>query len=149
MNFFTYLNKHINNINSSKLIGGIAMIMLNLGSKYIDYNFSKSQEEYFRSVLGREIIIFIMAFVATRDLVISLILTSTFIILASFAFNEQSKFCVLPDKFKKMHKIIDKNDDGYISQKEINEAVKIIEKANKQQQKLKQMEMMSYFNYNK
>ena len=37
------------------------MIILNIGSRYIELKFSKTQETYLRMVLGRQILIFAIA----------------------------------------------------------------------------------------
>tara|TARA_B100001093_G_C26759505_1_gene984991 strand:- start:979 stop:1395 length:417 start_codon:yes stop_codon:yes gene_type:complete len=117
-------------INGSKLFLGLAMIILNLFSKYVVVDLSKSQEAFLRNTLTREILIFIMAFVGTRDLIVALSITATFIILSSTAFNEQSKFCIIPEKYKQLHGEVDTNKDGYISDKEIERAKSILKKAN-------------------
>ena len=68
-------NKFFKNLNESKYSAGIAMLMLNIGSKYISIGLSKSQESYLTSNLARQLLIFSAAFVATKDLLISLSLT--------------------------------------------------------------------------
>ena len=72
------------------------MILFNLGSKYIVMDMSKSHEMFLKSTIIRRITIFCMFFVATRDLFVSLVCTSIFIILALGIFNEKSSMTVLP-----------------------------------------------------
>ena len=74
-------------INESKLLVGIAMILLNIGSKYVDFKFTKAQEQLLRNGIAREILIFAIVFMGTRDIAYALLLTSAFIILSEFAFN--------------------------------------------------------------
>ena len=64
-------NKFLKNLNESKYSAGVAMLMLNIGSKYISIGLSKSQESYLTSNLARQLLIFSAAFVATKDLLIS------------------------------------------------------------------------------
>jgi hypothetical protein len=85
------------NVNSSKFAIGIAMIMFNIGSKYLVIDMSKTQEQFFKNVIIRRVTIFCIFFVATRDVIVSLVLTSVFVILALGLFNERSKFYVLPN----------------------------------------------------
>ena len=47
--FFEFTHK----INNSKLFAGLVMIMLNIGSKYIEIGFSKTQEEALRAGLAQ------------------------------------------------------------------------------------------------
>lgn len=122
--------KYYNQINKSKLLAGLSMLILNLFSKYVQINFSKTQEEYFKSAITREIFIFTILFVGTQDIITSLILTASFLILSDTIFNEKSKLCMIPKKFLKLEKALDINNDNYISEKEINRAKEILKRAN-------------------
>lgn len=82
--------------NQNKFFLGLTMILFNLGSKYIVMDVSKSHEMFLKSTIIRRITIFCMFFVATRDLFVSLVCTSIFIILALGIFNEKSSMSVLP-----------------------------------------------------
>tara|TARA_B100000927_G_C16335904_1_gene417262 strand:- start:190 stop:612 length:423 start_codon:yes stop_codon:yes gene_type:complete len=117
-------------INNSKLLAGLGMIILNLFSKYVVLDLSKSQEAFIRNTVTREILIFIISFVGTRDLILSLILTAIFVILSGTLFNEESQFCVIPEKYKYLHNEVDANRDGKISDDEIKKAQEILYKAN-------------------
>lgn len=117
-------------INNSKLLAGLGMIILNLFSKYVVLDLSKSQEAFIRNTVTREILIFIISFVGTRDLILSLILTAIFVVLSGTLFNEESKFCVIPEKYKYLHNQVDANRDGKISDDEIKKAQEILYKAN-------------------
>lgn len=86
------------NFNQSKYIAGLMMILMNLGGRYISAEISDFQEEFFESPYVRRIFIFVVCFIATRDVKVSLILTIVFIVLVSGIFNENSKFCILPIK---------------------------------------------------
>ena len=85
-----------NSLNSSKLLIGVSMIIFNIGSKFLVIDMSKTQEQLFKNVLMRRITLFCIFFVATRDIIISLILTASFVVLAYGFFNENSKLYLLP-----------------------------------------------------
>jgi spore cortex formation protein SpoVR/YcgB (stage V sporulation) len=110
-------------INKSQLIAGCIMIFLNVFSKYVDIKLSKVQEKYLRNILTRELLIFCVAFLGTHNLVLSLILTASFMVLAGHFFNENSRFCIIPDKLKYISDQIDLDKDGKISDYEKNAAV--------------------------
>ena len=63
---------------------------------------------------------------AASDL--GLVLTAVFTILSEHLFNEESPYCLVPDKYKILHKLIDTNNDDKISENEFNNAVHILEK---------------------
>jgi hypothetical protein len=133
-------------INNSKLFAGIMMLVLNISSKYITFSFSKSQEEFIKNSIAREILIFAIVWMATRDIYVSIIMTAAFVVLADYIFNENSKLCLLPDKFKNLKYVLDENNDGIISDEEIRKAEKILIAAKKQKNKFGQLEMLSYMN---
>ena len=120
------------------------MLLVNIGSRYVTLKFSKSQEEYIKSKVAREFLIFAIIWMATRDLFVSIVMTASFIILADYLFNENSQFCVLPEKFKNLQYLIDSNNDGIISDEEIKQAEEILRKAKLQKKKTNQLEMLSY-----
>ena len=112
---FLNINDFFNNIASNKLFLGLMMIFMNIGSRYIEIKLTKGQEMVVKNI-AREVLIFTIAFMGSRDIFIALIITAVFIILSNFVFNENSKFNILPEKYKKINSIIDTNDDGIVSQ---------------------------------
>jgi hypothetical protein len=96
---FNYINSYLTNVNSSKITIGIAMIMFNLGSKYIIMDISKNQEQFFKNIIIRRLTLFCIFFVATRDIFISLVLTAVFVVLAFGLFHQDSKYCILSNSF--------------------------------------------------
>ena len=99
MNLKKILN-YINEINESKYMAGIAMIILNIGSKYLMMELSETQEEFMANKLFRRFIIFTVCFIATRDIIVSFILTAAFVIFVGNVFNENSKFGIVKKKEK-------------------------------------------------
>ena len=122
-------NKLLQILNDSKFTAGISMLMSNIGSKYISIGLTDSQEAYLTSNLARQILIFSVAFIGTRDVVTSLILMVLFILFADYIFNENSNLCLLPKSLKKIKKQIDIDKDGIISEKELNDAIYVLTKA--------------------
>lgn len=121
----------INSLNQNKFVLGVMMLLLNVGSKYIEIGLTKTQEQALRNGLGREVLIFAMIFMGTRDIIISILMTSSFVILSDYLFNEKSTLCVLP-QMKKIAKVIDEDNDNNISPKEEQRALDILRKAKNQ-----------------
>ena len=138
-NFFNFKK----NIESNKLFIGILMIIMNISSRFIDFKFTKTQENIIKSV-AREIFIFVVAFIGTRDLLSSIIITGVFIILANYLFNENCKFNIIPKRYKNVISEMDFNNDGEISKEEIKKAEEILKKA-KENDKIKhKINMINY-----
>lgn len=145
--FFSLFHKaYIHPINSSKLFAGILMILMNVGTKYVEIGLTKTQEHALRNSLGREIVIFCVVFLGTRDLLLSIIMTSAFIILSDHIFNEKSRFCIIPKKMKHIASLIDTNNDEVITPEEIRKATVILEKAKNTERRSQQAHFLSYMN---
>ena len=125
------------------------MIILNIGSKYITIELSKSQEQYLRNSIGRQLLIFSIAWMGSKDIFLALALTAIFNILTMFLFNEQSNMCIIPPHMRNFNDVLDKNKDGIISEEEIKNAKEILKKANLNEVKREQLrakEKFSLFN---
>jgi hypothetical protein len=127
--FLSVLKENLVSLNSSKFFAGIAMLTMNIASKHVTIDLSKTQESYVKYTLGRQLLIFIVLWMGTRDIITSLILTAVFILLADYLLNENSKYCVLPHQYKELDDVLDTDGDGKISRKEINNAIDILKKA--------------------
>lgn len=144
-NFSESFNNVINSINQNKFMVAFSLILLNIGSKYINLNFTKGQEILIKSI-SREILIFAISFMASRDIIVSLIITFVFSMSVKFLFNENSNYCILPSNFKNLVPLLDTNNDNKISKEEINKAIQILEKAKKQEQQEIKLTMLNNLN---
>jgi hypothetical protein len=144
---FGSLNYYVLQLNSSKFFAGVIMILLNVGAKFITIQFSKSTEEYLKNTVSKQILVFAMAWMGTRDIYAALGLTAVFTILSDYLFNEESALCVVPPKYRILHKLIDTDGDGQVSEAELAAAMSTLEKANKEKHQLNQKKAFSNFNF--
>ena len=144
-----HVHESVGKLNESKLFTGLMMIMLNIGSKYVTVKLSKSQEAYIRNNIARELLIFSVCWMGTRDIYTSIILTASFFVLTQHLFNEESTYCILPQKYREFHLALDTNNDGEISQIEINDAVNLLTKAKQQTSNKNKENVHKYFLSNK
>jgi hypothetical protein len=126
--FLHLINKQLHVLNNSKFFAGIIMLIMNIGSKYVTLQLSESQEDYIKYTLGRQVLVFAILWMGTRDIVISLLLTTLFIVFADYLFNDSSKFCIIPENCKTVSKN-NNNDDKQITTKNINDAIDTLKKA--------------------
>lgn len=145
---FYLTHDYVKMLDNSKLFAGIVMILLNVGSKFITIQFSRSTEEYLKMSLSKQILVFAMAWMGTREIYPSLMLTAAFAILSEHLFNEESEYCVVPHHLRVLEKIVDTNGDGVVSETEINNAISILEKARKDKQRKQQRESFELFQKN-
>jgi hypothetical protein len=128
---FGALNKYLS---SNKFFAGFMFLILNVGAKYATVNISKSQQEYIKKALFRELLIFAIIWSGSRDLFVALTLTVVFMVFTDYLFNDSSKFCVIPKHLRRFEDLIDTDGDGVISEEEIQKAMKILERAKKKEQ---------------
>jgi len=148
-NSIHYLNHNIMYMNNSKFFAGVIMILLNVGSKFIQIQFSKSTEEYMKWSISKQVLVFAMAWMGTRDIYTSLGLTAVFTILSDYLFNEESNLCMVPHKYRILHKLIDTNEDGIVTDTEMASAVAVLEKAKREKQRKQQKEALQKFDFEK
>lgn len=125
---FKTIHESISSLNSNMFFAGIMMLTLNIGSRYVQLNLSPSAESYLKYAITKEFLVFTIAWMGTRNIYVALTLTAVFVVLADYAFNDKSNFCILPEKFKKIQDSIDTNNDKIISELEIKSAMDILEK---------------------
>jgi hypothetical protein len=133
-----YLHENILYLNNSKFFAGVVMILLNIGSKFITVEFSKSTEEYLKYTLSKQVLIFAMAWMASRDIYTALIITAVFVVLSENLFNEDSQYCIVPHSNRvlkqKIEEAIDVDNSGIVTAEELNNAIAILEKAKMEKQ---------------
>jgi hypothetical protein len=108
--------------NTNMIFTGGAMLMLNLGAKYIHADLGKFHEQILSNEYVKKIIIFCMFFVATRNISIAFLLTIFYIIIIDGVLHEKRRFCLIPKKYI---------NNSTVSSVEYNKALEIIEKYNK------------------
>ena len=148
-NAISYFNHHVVYLNNSKFFAGIIMILLNVGSKFITIQFSKSSEEYMKYTITKQILVFAMAWMGTRDIYTALGLTAIFTILSEYLFNEESSLCIVPTQFRVLEKLLDANNDGIVSETELSNAIAVLEKAKREKQKKIRQTAFSKFDFEK
>lgn len=138
-----YLHNHIMNINNSKLFAGLMIIVLNIASRFVTIKLSKSMEAYLKYTFSRDILVFAISWMGTRDIYIALGITIVFMVMVDYILNEQSAFCCLPSNFTDYHvSLID--DDNTITPEQIKSAEETLEKAKKQKQQKQYSEFAMY-----
>jgi hypothetical protein len=109
---------------------------LNISSKFVNIKLSKSIESYLKNTFSKQILVFAIAWMGTRDIYIALIITIIFIICVDYLFNEESQFCCLPETFTNYH--LELLDENKVSEEDVKKATEILEKAKKQKENYKE-----------
>lgn len=123
------VNNHVKTINESKLFAGLMIIILNIASRFVNLKLSKNVELYLKHTFSKQILVFAIAWMGTRDIYIALMVTVAFIVSVDYLFNENSAFCCLPETFTQHHLDL----DSKVSEEDIKKAKELLEKASQQQ----------------
>jgi len=132
-----YMNSHMSFLNNSKVFAGCVMILLNVGSKFIQIQFSKSMEEYMKMTVTKEILVFAMAWIGTRDVFSALCLTGAFIILSEYLFNEDHDYCIIPHHHRVLPKFRNDQPNDLVTEDDISTLMSTLEKLKKEKYKEK------------
>lgn len=132
-NIFHYVHNNIKTINDSKIFAGIMIIILNISSKFVNVKLSKTMESYLKNTFSRQLLVFTIAWMGTRDIYVALIVTVIFTICIDILWNEKSQFCILSEQFTDYHLSLLEDTDqcNNFSKEDVEKAMNILEKAQK------------------
>jgi len=116
-------------IDNNRMTTAFFMLFLNIGSRYINLNFTSSQEYYIRKMLIPEVLIFSISWMGSRDILIAASITLGYSLITRLLLNENSNFCIVKAKMQQVKSLIDTNNDNKISDKELENAIKVLAKA--------------------
>ncbi len=130
--------KSLYSLNDSKFFAGIVMLVMNIGSKYAVVELSHTQESFMKYTLGRLLLIFSILWIGTRDIYSSLILTAVFVLLVDYLFNENSRYCIIPEKYKELREDLGER----VTQQEINHAIYTLKRARTRKEKTEEDDLI-------
>ena len=139
------LLKYLSYLNNSKFFAGLVMIMLNIGSKYITVELSKNQEEYLKNNIGRQMLIFAISWMGSRDILVAFALTAIFTILTEHLFNEKSALCIIPKQYRQYEHLLDLDKNNVVTPEEIKKAREVLDKARRKDEKREQLRNLNNF----
>jgi hypothetical protein len=129
-NLFKSFDDVIATMNTSKIFAGLMILILNITSKFVTIKLGKTMESYLKFTFSKQILVFAMAWMGTRDIYIAIIISVLFIIFSDYLFHEDSPYCCLPESFKNYHlNLLETNE---VTEDEIKRAKEVLEKAEKQ-----------------
>lgn len=96
-------------MSSSPVVAGCVMLLMNLGGKYVIMEIPKGMDAFFSHPWVRKLTIFAIAFMATRNLKVSILLLLLFLLFAKYLFNENSVSCI-PGIRKKVEEGMDQTN---------------------------------------
>ena len=130
INFFKNIHESIKTLNTSKIFAGLMIITLNISSRFVTIKLSKSMESYLKYTFSKQILIFAIAWMGTRDIYIALLIVLLYTVFFEYLFNEDSSLCILSENFTSYHQELVENDK--VTDEELMKSQEVIKKAEKQ-----------------
>jgi hypothetical protein len=129
-----YKNLHdrVQTINNSKLFAGLMIVTLNIASKFVNFKLGPTAEKYLKYTFSRQILVFAMTWMGTRDIIIATTFTLIFILFFDILLNEDSDYCILPQHLREYYQNLEK-EQQMVDEKAYAEAIIIVEKYKNQQ----------------
>tara|TARA_B100001063_G_scaffold195228_1_gene186868 strand:+ start:165 stop:617 length:453 start_codon:yes stop_codon:yes gene_type:complete len=127
-----YLFTMVQPLNDSKIFAGLVILTLNLSSKMITLPMSRTVESVIKHSFSQYVLVFAIAWMGTREVLIATTVTIIFAICMELLFNEKSSFCCLSENFVNNKLSVLESFEGnpdILSKEEIDGAVKTLEKA--------------------
>ncbi len=84
----------VQSVNTSPIFTGLMMLCMNLGGRFLPFEISKAQEAILQHPYFRRFMIFVLLFMATRNVVIAFWMSIIVILFIGYFFNENSSLCV-------------------------------------------------------
>jgi hypothetical protein len=142
------INNNIIRINRSPYFLAMMILIMSLGSKYLDIKFGFTISNLLNSEWTKILILFAIIWTTTRDIYISILTTSVFILLFEYLLHEESNLCIIPQKYRiyNMNKP-DINNNYKINEKEIDNAINVLNKAKYNSNCTKKINTFEKFRY--
>jgi hypothetical protein len=96
---YLYVHNKVKSLNDSKIFAGLMIIIINIASKFVNFKVSKTMESYLKFNFSRNILVFAITWMGTRDIFIAIGFTLLFVLIADFLMNEESDLCCLPKSY--------------------------------------------------
>ena len=110
-------------INHSKIMWGVSMLLLQFGARYVLGDLGKAHEVLLSHNITKKLVVMAMFFVATRDIVVSFVLTIAYIVIIDGILHEDRQFSLVPSNIRQ--KIV-KDIGSKIPQEDYNKAKDIV-----------------------
>ena len=94
------IENSINSLNSNPYFIGSMMMLLNLGGRHLATGLTPEQDKFFQHPWFRRILIFVIFFVGTRNILTSLFMSIIINLILSYILNDQSDMYLLKPNIK-------------------------------------------------
>lgn len=120
------VHKIITALNKSKMFAGLIVLSINIGSRFVNFRLSKSIENYLKYAFNRNLLVFCISWMGSRDIYLALFVTCLFSLFADVLLNESSNFCILSKTFTEEYTNMQPSEDDIVRAKDVLKRANII-----------------------
>ena len=91
----------ITSVNSNPYFIGSMMLLLNLGGRHLASGLTPEQDKFFQQPWFRRLLIFVVFFIGTRNIISSIFMSIIFILLVGYLFNDSSSLYLFKASIEK------------------------------------------------
>lgn len=128
----------LQNLNNSTLFAGLLTLILNMGGRNTSFVLNKKQQQLFSQPWMKYILIFAVFFMSTRNIFLAFGFSILFYLVMNHFLNDESPYCIIPDKFQEIAEKLDTNGDGKVSLNELSNVGTLFKNESKQSKEEKQ-----------
>jgi hypothetical protein len=104
------MDELVASVNSSPYFVGTMMLLLNLGGRFLSMEVTPGQEKVLSNPYVRRLLLIVVLFVATRNIVVAVGFGIIVIVLLGYLFNEKSDLCLWKSCHKELE--VSENESG-------------------------------------
>lgn len=84
----------VGSLNGNPFIIGTAMLLMNLGGRFLSMEMTPGQEQFFQNPYVRRALFFVILFMGTRNLAVAAVMWVVVVLSIGYLFNENSAYCI-------------------------------------------------------
>ena len=128
----------IGNLQTNTIFIGLITLIMNMGNKNLLFKLNKKQEKLISEPWMKYILIFAVFFMSTRNIFLAFGFSILFYLVMNHFLNDESPYCIIPDKFQEIAEKLDTNGDGKVSLNELSNIGTLFKNESKQSKEEKQ-----------
>lgn len=124
----------IQTLQTNTIFIGLITLIMNMGNKNL-FKLNKRQEKLLSEPWMKYTLVFAVFFMSTKNIVLALGFSFLLYLVVNHFLNDESPYCIIPDKFQEIADSLDTNGDGKVSFNELLNAPSVLSNKNKNENK--------------
>ena len=124
----------IQTLQTNTIFIGLITLIMNMGNKNL-FKLNKRQEKLLSEPWMKYTLVFAIFFMSTKNIFLALGFSFLLYLVVNHFLNDESPYCIIPNKFQEIADSLDTNGDGKVSFNELLNAPSVLSNKNKNENK--------------